>query len=155
MDDINPEVLHIRVIILPISLEVQCGAVQFFTRLSMRILQKPSCKMDHILTATGIEHRMLTGKILKDNAHHSIKRQERLYRRYRQALRYCILIGITGFSFRSLSIRGADSQLFQWFTYTDSIGLRHRIRDPKYSQEIKACSQHSCAGGNDWGFQHF
>ena len=39
--------------------------------------------MDHILTATGIEHRMLTGKILKDNAHHSIKRQERLYRRYR------------------------------------------------------------------------
>jgi len=79
-------------------------------------------EMDHILTATGMEHRIITQKIRESNDPLSIKRQQSLYRRYRQALRYCILIGITGFSFRLLSVRVADSQLFQWFTYTDSIG---------------------------------
>ena len=51
-----------------------------------------------------------------------MQRQQSLYRRFRQALRYCILLGITGLSYRSLSLRVADSHLFQWFTYTDSMG---------------------------------
>lgn len=79
-------------------------------------------EMDHILTATGIEHRVLAQKILEENSNISIQRQQSLYRRYRQGLRYCILLGITGLSFRSLSLRVADSHLFQWFTYTDSMG---------------------------------
>lgn len=77
---------------------------------------------DHILTATGIENRLLTQKIHEGNSHLSIQRQQSLYRRFRQALRYCILLGITGLSYRSLSLRVADSQLFRWFTYTDSLG---------------------------------
>ncbi|MGP8322295.1 MAG: transposase [Methanosarcinaceae archaeon] len=87
-----------------------------------REFRKTLEEMDHILTATGIEHRVLTQKIIEMNPHLSIKRQQLLYRRFRQALRYCILLGITELSYRKLSLRVADSHLFQWFTYTDSIG---------------------------------
>jgi hypothetical protein len=79
-------------------------------------------EMDRILEATGIEHRLLTEKVRDVDPHLSIKRQQSQYRRFRQALRYCILLGLTGLSFRALSLRVADSHLFQWFTYTDSIG---------------------------------
>lgn len=88
-----------------------------------REFRKTLEEMDHILTATGIEHRVLTQKIIELNPRLSIKRQQNLYRRFRQALRYCILLGITGLSYRKLSLRVADSHLFQWFTYTNSIGL--------------------------------
>ena len=47
-------------------------------------------EMDHILTATGMEHRIITQKIRESNDPLSIKRQQSLYRRYRQALRYCV-----------------------------------------------------------------
>jgi hypothetical protein len=87
-----------------------------------REFRKTLEEMDHILEATGIEHRVLTQKILERSSPLSIQRQQSLYRRFRQALRYCILLGITDLSYRSLSVRVADSQLFQWFTYTDSIG---------------------------------
>jgi hypothetical protein len=79
-------------------------------------------EMDRILEASGVEHRLLTQKIRDRGSHLSIQRQQSLYRRYRQALRYGILLGLTGLSFRELSLRVADSHLFQWFTYTDSLG---------------------------------
>ncbi len=88
-----------------------------------REFRKTLEEMDHILTATGIEHRILTQKIIEKNPHLSMKRQQNLYRRFRQALRYGILPGITELSYRKLSFRVADSHLFQWFTYTDSIEL--------------------------------
>ena len=78
--------------------------------------------MDHILVETGIEHRFIGQKIIERNDNLSKKRWESLYRRFRQGLRYCILLGITGYSFRELSLRGADSHLFQWFTYSDVMG---------------------------------
>lgn len=79
-------------------------------------------EMDRILEVTGIEHRLLTQKVRDVDPHLSIKRQQSLYRRFRQALRYCLLLGLTGLSLRELSLRVADSHLFQWFTYTDSLG---------------------------------
>lgn len=79
-------------------------------------------EMDHILTATGIEQRIITQKITEAEENLSEKRQQNVYRRYHQGLRYCILLGITGYSYRKLSIRAADSQLFQWFSYTDRLG---------------------------------
>lgn len=79
-------------------------------------------EMDRILEATGIEHRLLTQKVRDVDTDLSTRRQQSVYRRFRQALRYCILLGLTGLSFRELSLRVADSHLFQWFTYTDSIG---------------------------------
>lgn len=92
-----------------------------------REFRKTLEEMDHILTATGIEHRVLTQKIIEKNPGLSIKRQRNLYRRFRQALRYCILLGITGLSYRKLSLRVTDSHLFQWFTHTDSIKLIHPL----------------------------
>jgi hypothetical protein len=87
-------------------------------------------EMDRILEGSGVEHRILTQKINNGGTHLSIQRQKSLYRRYRQALRSCLLLGLTGLSFRELSLRVADSHLFQWFTYTDSLGplikKRHR-----------------------------
>jgi hypothetical protein len=80
-------------------------------------------EMDHILTATGIEHRVITQKIITMNKNLSVKRQQNLYWRLRQALRYCILLGITEHSYRDLSLRVADSHLFQWFTYSESVGV--------------------------------
>jgi len=79
-------------------------------------------EMDHILTTAEIEHRVIEQKILTTYPELSRQRQQSVYRRLGQALRYCILLGITGLSYRNLSIRVADSQLFQWFTYTDSLG---------------------------------
>lgn len=79
-------------------------------------------EMDRILTVTRIEHRVITQKILTRYPNLSEERQQNMYRRLRQALRYCILLGITGLSYRKLSLRVADSHLFQWFTFTDSMG---------------------------------
>lgn len=79
-------------------------------------------EMDRILTVTGIEHRIIEQIILTRYPRLSDQRQQTMYRRLRQALRYCILLGITGLSYRKLSLRVADSHLFQWFTFTDSMG---------------------------------
>ena len=79
-------------------------------------------EMDHILTLTGIEQRIITRKITEAEENLSERRQQQVYLRYRQGLRYSILLGITGYSYRKLSIRAADSQLFQWFTYTERLG---------------------------------
>ncbi|MBE0574954.1 MAG: transposase [Desulfuromonadales bacterium] len=43
------------------------------------------------------------------------------YKTLRQALRYSILLALTGLSHRALSHRVADSVLFQWFTHTSEI----------------------------------
>jgi hypothetical protein len=79
-------------------------------------------EMDRILRVTRIEHRVIVQKILTRYPNLSEQRQQNMYRRLRQALRYCILLGITGLSYRKLSLRIADSHLFQWFTFTDSMG---------------------------------
>jgi hypothetical protein len=69
-------------------------------------------EMDHILTVSGIEQRIISQKTTESEEKISEKRQQNVYRRYRQGLRYSILLGITGYSYRNLSIRAADSQLF-------------------------------------------
>ena len=69
-------------------------------------------EMDHILTESGIEQRIITQKIRDAEENLSEKREQNVYRRYHQGLRYSILLGITGYSYRKLSIRAADSQLF-------------------------------------------
>ena len=79
-------------------------------------------EMDRILSVTRIEHRIIEQIILTRYPNLSEQRQQNMYRRLRQALRYCILLGITGLSYRKLSLRVADSHLFQWFTFTDSLG---------------------------------
>ena len=49
-------------------------------------------EMDHILTITGIEQRIIVQKITDIKETLSEQREQNLYRRYRQGLRYCMLL---------------------------------------------------------------
>jgi len=83
-------------------------------------------EMDRILTITGIEDRMIA-RHLKSLAESHSKNQFRQssYKKTHQALRYSILLALTGLSYRVLSHRVADSALFQWFTHASEIdGVR-------------------------------
>ncbi len=80
---------------------------------------------DHFLTATGIEHRMLVAHLNSATKSCSAHHRPKSYKTLRQALRYSILLALTGLSHRALSHRVADSALFQWFTHTSEIdGVR-------------------------------
>lgn len=74
-------------------------------------------EMDRILTVSGLEQTFIENRLSSMGA---LREKARLfhYRTIRMALRYSILLGITGDSYRKLSCRVADSQLFQWFTHT-------------------------------------
>lgn len=103
--------------------ELRPALATVFGAKDYREFRKTLEEMDHILTATGIEHRILSQKIEELGNRVSEKRRQTLYRRYRQGLRYSLLLGITDHSYRELSLRAADSQLFQWFTYSDRMGI--------------------------------
>jgi len=82
-------------------------------------------EIDHFLTATGIEHRMLVAHLNFPAESCVANHRPKSYRTLRQALRYSILLALTGLSHRALSHRVADSALFQWFTHTTEIdGVR-------------------------------
>jgi hypothetical protein len=85
-------------------------------------------EMDRILVVSQIEHRFILRQInlmdvrLKQTGDSlSAYQIQHHYRTFRLALRYSILIGITGYSYRKLSRLVADSLLFQWFTHTSSV----------------------------------
>ncbi len=82
-------------------------------------------EMDRILTSTGIEDRLIASRIKALGVDLTPKRRQSHWRTFRMALRYSILLGITGESHRALSRRVADSQIFQWFTHTTFVdGVR-------------------------------
>lgn len=82
-------------------------------------------EMDRMLTATGIEDRFIAYRVEAMGGDLTSKRRQWHWRTFRMALRYSILLGITGDSHRELSRRVADSQLFQWFTHTTFVdGVR-------------------------------
>jgi IS5 family transposase len=82
-------------------------------------------EMDRILTVTGIENRFIFGRINAMGGTLTPKKMQWHFRTLRLALRYSLLLGITGDSYRELSRRVADSQLFGWFTHTSSVdGVR-------------------------------
>ena len=69
-------------------------------------------QIDRILIESGVEHSFIARKIIsiKD----SVSYQKR-YKTYWLALRYGILLAITGFPYRQLAAAVADSNVFQWF----------------------------------------
>ena len=82
-------------------------------------------EVDHFLTATGIEHRMLVAHLTSADDACLKNHRPSAYKRLRQALRYAILLALTGLSHRALAHRVADSALFQWFTHTSEVdGVR-------------------------------
>lgn len=83
-------------------------------------------EMDRLLTVTGIEDRMIAQHLKSFAATHPEKQlRQSSFKMFRQALRYSILLALTGLSYRVLSHRVADSVLFQWFTHASEIdGVR-------------------------------
>jgi hypothetical protein len=82
-------------------------------------------EVDHFLTATGLEHRLLVAHLKFAAESCPANHRPKPYKTLRQALRYSILLALTGLSHRALSNRVADSALFQWFTHTSEIdGVR-------------------------------
>ncbi|MCF7848979.1 MAG: hypothetical protein K9M45_09030, partial [Kiritimatiellales bacterium] len=86
-------------------------------------------EMDRILSVSGMEHGFVAQQIGRleqgEGRRLSPRRAQRHGRTFRLALRYGILLGITGVSFRKLSRQVADSLLFQWFTHTSFVdGVR-------------------------------
>lgn len=75
-------------------------------------------EMDHILTASGIEQGLITRQMATLKTPLSSRQLQHRIRTVRMALRYSILLGVTGLSYRVLARQTADSQLFQWFTHT-------------------------------------
>lgn len=78
-------------------------------------------EIDRILTVGGLEHQLIMRKLRKEGI--SPQRIQKKYRAYQCGLRYCILLSLTGYSYRELSIRAADGQLFQWFTCTNRMDV--------------------------------
>jgi hypothetical protein len=80
---------------------------------------------DRILTETGLEERLISAQIASYETPFPPRQLKHHVKTLRLALRHNILLSITGLSFRQLSLRLADSHLFQWFTRTGFIdGVR-------------------------------
>lgn len=73
-------------------------------------------EMDRILVLSGAEHNLIMRLIANENKPLSPKAMRRKYKLYRSAIRYSILLTLTGYAHRVLAVRVADSDLFQWFT---------------------------------------
>jgi hypothetical protein len=90
-----------------------------------RDLRETLIAMDRILAESGLEDRFVL-KHLGGLPEGTRERQIAFRAKsVRLALRYSILLALAGLSKRELSIRVADSHLFQWFTSTSSVdGVR-------------------------------
>jgi hypothetical protein len=81
--------------------------------------------MDRILAESGLEDRFVAKHLSGLPEGTSARKVEFRAKSARMALRHDLLPALTGLSKRGLAIRVADSQLFQWFTYTSSVdGVR-------------------------------
>ena len=78
-------------------------------------------EMDRILSESGAELRLIRQKVEAYEKPLDSRQVARHVKTLRLALRYSILLAITGLSYRELACRVADSHLFQWFTYTGFI----------------------------------
>ena len=78
-------------------------------------------EMDRILVESGGELALIRRKIEAYETPFDPRQLPRHIKTLRLALRYSILLAITGLSYRDLACRVADSHLFQWFTYTGFI----------------------------------
>lgn len=109
--------------------ELRPALPSVFASKDYRVFRATLIEMDRILSVSGIENRFIARRIKALEKHDgkplSARCAQRHGRTFRLALRYGILLAITGDSFRKLSRRVADSLLFQWFTHTSFVdGVR-------------------------------
>ena len=102
-----------------------------FASKDYRAFRATLVEMDRILSVSGIENRFIARQIntleMREGTRWSTQRVQRKGRIFRLALRYGILLAITGDSFRKLSMQTADSQLFQWFTHSSFVDGVHPV----------------------------
>lgn len=107
--------------ILPFQPELRPLLPTVYGAKDYREFRSTLVEMDRILTASGIEERFITCRIAAMGVELTPRRRQSHGRTYRMALRYSILLGITGESYRTLSCHVADSHLYQWFTHTSCV----------------------------------
>ena len=98
--------------------------------LDYRTFRDTLVKMDEILTKSGLEQdicsealaRQITEEQIDPKLFYSTHQSSLRYKKIRHALRCNIARHLTGESYRSFSIRLADSTLFQWFTDIHAFG---------------------------------
>lgn len=83
--------------------------------------------MDRILVESGLEDRFVAKHLGGLPEGTGVRQVEFRAKSARMALRYDILLALAGLSKRELAVRVADSQLFQWFTYTSSVDGVHPV----------------------------
>jgi len=102
--------------------------------LDYRIFRETLIKIDEVLTQSGLEHDLILPVLAqreeagsKDISELSAKQYHYQYNLLRHALRCNIARHLTSESYRSFSIRLADSTLFQWFTSISALGVRKAV----------------------------
>jgi hypothetical protein len=103
--------------------------------LDYREFRETLIKIDEILDKSGLENRLVTEALNQHVSDNQINRKEFYssrkaefhYKKLKYALRCNIARHLTGESYRSFSIRLADSTLFQWFTGIQVFGYRKAI----------------------------
>jgi len=82
-------------------------------------------EIDRILITSGLESDFIRRHISPDSEEVSKGKDQASCRMVQRALRYALLLALTEESYRELSLRVADSALFQWFTSSAQIdGVR-------------------------------
>ena len=103
-------------------------------------------EMDRILVVSGLEHRFVAQCIASLKTQPSPQQLQRHAKTIRLALRYNILLGVTGLSFRALSRQAADSHLFQWFTNTGFVDAVRPVSKSTIERFEKMFSAEEIAG---------
>lgn len=83
--------------------------------------------VDRILRLSGIENNFIFSKIENKYPELSLKRKQKKFHILLKALRYSLLLGLTGMSKRELSRIVSDSILFQWFTASNRLDGIHTV----------------------------
>ena len=101
---------------LPIQAELRPALPTVYGPKDYREFRSILEEMNRILEQTGLEHRFIMRLIAAQHKELSGRAAQSRYQTYGRALRYSILLAVTGYSYRDLARTVADSVLFQWFT---------------------------------------
>lgn len=142
--------------------EEPAGIPNVYGALDYREFRSTLIKIDEVLRKSGLERRLILEAIEKyvekneedPSDFYNSKHASFQYEKFRHALRCNIIHYLTGESYRALSIRIADSSLFQWFTNINPFANRKAIskssleRYGKYfDEELLAENIHTCLSG--------
>ena len=120
---------------VPFQHELRPELPNVYGTLDYREFREMLIKIDELLIKSGLEHKLVNEALrdfvrknnIEDKKFYSSKSSLFHYKKLRHALRCNIARHLTGESYRTFSIRLADSNLFQWFTSISIFGERKAI----------------------------